>query len=63
MSAVADTLRVLVHVLDGRRVRWFVFGAQAIDKSELAERIGRLGTERMADILRGIRLVLDPARG
>lgn len=34
-----------------------------IDKSELAERIGRLGTERMADILRGIRLVLDPGRG
>ena len=34
-----------------------------IDKSELAERIGRLGTERMADILRGIRPVLDPGRG
>ena len=63
MSAVADTLRVLVHVLDGRRVRWFVFGAQTIDKRELAERIGRLGTERMAAILRGIRLVLDPERG
>ncbi|MDE0025145.1 MAG: hypothetical protein OXP69_12105 [Spirochaetaceae bacterium] len=30
MSAVADTLRVLVRVLDGRRVRWFVFGAQAV---------------------------------
>ena len=34
-----------------------------VDKSELAERIGRLGTERLADILRGIRLVLDPGRG
>ena len=34
-----------------------------VDKRELAERIGRLGTERMADILRGIRLVLDPGRG
>ena len=34
-----------------------------IEKSELAERIGRLGTERMADILRGIRLVLDSERG
>ena len=30
MSAVADTLRVLVRALDGRRVRWFVFGAQAV---------------------------------
>ena len=34
-----------------------------IDKSELAERIGRFGSERVAEILRGIRLVLDPGRG
>jgi len=34
-----------------------------VDIRRGAERIGRLGTERMADILRGVRLVLDPARG
>ena len=33
-----------------------------IDKNELAERIGRLGRERMADVLRGVRLLLDPRR-
>ena len=33
-----------------------------IDKGELADRIGRLGNDRVADILRGIRLVLDPRR-
>ena len=30
MSAVADTLGVLVRVLDSRRIGWFVFGAQAV---------------------------------
>lgn len=30
MSAVAETLRALAKVLDGRQVRWFVFGAQAV---------------------------------
>ena len=30
MSAVADTLGVLVRVLDIRRLPWFVFGAQAV---------------------------------
>ena len=30
MSALADTLGVLVRVLDSRRLRWFVFGAQAV---------------------------------
>ena len=30
MSAVADTLRVLARVLDGQRLLWFVFGAQAV---------------------------------
>lgn len=30
MSAVADTLGVLARVLDSRRLRWFVFGAQAV---------------------------------
>ena len=30
MSAVAETLRVLARVLDGQRLRWFVFGAQAV---------------------------------
>lgn len=34
-----------------------------IDKSELVEQIGRLGSERVVEILRGIRLVLDPAKG
>ena len=34
-----------------------------IDKSELADRVGRLGSERVAEILRGIRLVLDPRSG
>ena len=33
-----------------------------IDKGELTDRIGRLGNDRVADILRGIRLVLDPRR-
>ena len=33
-----------------------------IDKGELTDRIGRLGGDRLADILRGIRLVLDPRR-
>ena len=33
-----------------------------IDKRELSERIGRVGVQRMADVLRGIRLVLDPRR-
>jgi mRNA interferase MazF len=33
-----------------------------IDKVELSERIGRVGGQRMADVLRGIRLVLDPRR-
>ena len=33
-----------------------------IDKADLTERIGRVGGERMADVLRGIRLVLDPRR-
>ena len=33
-----------------------------IDKRELSERIGRVGGQRMADVLRGIRLVLDPRR-
>ena len=33
-----------------------------IDKGELTDRIGRLGSDRVADILRGIRLVLDPRR-
>ena len=33
-----------------------------IDKGELTDRIGRLGNDRVADVLRGIRLVLDPAR-
>ena len=33
-----------------------------IDKGELTDRIGRLGNERVADILRGIHLVLDPKR-
>lgn len=30
MSAVAETLRALARVLDGRGLRWFVFGAQAL---------------------------------
>ena len=30
MSALADTLRALARVLDGKRVPWFVFGAQAV---------------------------------
>lgn len=30
MSAVAETLGALAGVLDGRRLRWFVFGAQAV---------------------------------
>ena len=30
MSAVADTLGVLVRVLDSHRLPWFVFGAQAV---------------------------------
>ena len=34
-----------------------------IDKSELADRVGRLGSGRVAEILRGIRLVLDPRSG
>lgn len=33
-----------------------------IDKGELNDRIGRLGGERMTDVLRGVRLVLDPRR-
>ena len=33
-----------------------------VDKGELTDRIGRLGGDRMADILRGIDLVLDPLR-
>ena len=33
-----------------------------IDKGDLTDRIGRLGNDRVADILRGIRLVLDPRR-
>ena len=33
-----------------------------IDKGELTDRIGRLGGDRVADVLRGIRLVLDPRR-
>ena len=33
-----------------------------IDKAELSEHIGRVGVQRMADVLRGIRLVLDPRR-
>lgn len=30
MSAVADTLRALAKVLDGRQIPWCVFGAQAV---------------------------------
>lgn len=30
MSALAETLRALSDVLDGRNLRWFVFGAQAV---------------------------------
>jgi predicted nucleotidyltransferase len=30
MSAVGDTLRALASTLDARRIRWFVFGAQAV---------------------------------
>lgn len=30
MSALGDTLRALATVLDGRAIRWFVFGAQAV---------------------------------
>jgi hypothetical protein len=30
MSALGDTLRALATVLDGRGLRWFVFGAQAV---------------------------------
>ncbi|HHH27541.1 MAG TPA: hypothetical protein ENK57_04210 [Polyangiaceae bacterium] len=30
MSALGDTLRSLAAVLDGRGLRWFVFGAQAV---------------------------------
>jgi predicted nucleotidyltransferase len=30
MSALGDTLRALANVLDGRGLRWFVFGAQAV---------------------------------
>jgi hypothetical protein len=30
MSALGETLRALAEVLDERRLRWFVFGAQAI---------------------------------
>ena len=33
-----------------------------IDKAELTNRIGRLGKDRVAEVLRGIRLVLDPKR-
>ena len=33
-----------------------------VDQGELTDRIGRLGGDRMADILRGIDLVLDPLR-
>ena len=33
-----------------------------IDKGELTDRIGRLGRDRVADIVRGIDLVLDPRR-
>ena len=33
-----------------------------IDKGELSERIGRIGGERTAEVLRGVRLVLDPRR-
>ena len=33
-----------------------------IDKAELTNRIGRLGRNRVAEVLRGIRLVLDPKR-
>lgn len=34
----------------------------AIDKSELTDRIGRLGRNYVVEILRGINLVLSPAR-
>ena len=33
-----------------------------INNGELTDRVGRLGNDRVADILRGIRLVLDPKR-
>ena len=33
-----------------------------IDKRELNDRIGRLGGAYMTDVLRGVRLVLDPRR-
>ena len=33
-----------------------------IDTGELTERIGRLGTHGVVEVLRGIRLVLDPRR-
>ncbi|MDE0026047.1 MAG: type II toxin-antitoxin system PemK/MazF family toxin [Spirochaetaceae bacterium] len=33
-----------------------------VDKGELTERIGRIGGERTAEVLRGVRLVLDPRR-